>query len=263
MTCARPLALLLALCAPLLAAPLSGCATASTVPDADRHSLARAWDGKLVYLRSSVNVLPLFADGSRRLVSPLHPDSILLLADGRGAPVPPGPVESVVPMGSRVRIQKLEFPTGLVVTRRPPGTPREHPWVYLSFPGAAKDLGYVAVLRTAMTTREDVLAALGDLFSDEDPSLWLKSVSPEARRAIEEKRLLSGMDGEQVMASWGRPERTRQDSEAAADADADNPLRVARYIRVETWTWPVGLRTATFRDGRLTASTPPLEQDAR
>ncbi len=76
---------------------LAGCSAARTVPDADRHSLARAWEGKLVYLRSSVNVLPFHADASRRLVTPLHLDSIVPVSDGQGRPVPVGPVEAVVP----------------------------------------------------------------------------------------------------------------------------------------------------------------------
>lgn len=241
----------------LLAASVAGCSTARTVPDADRHSLAAAWDGKVVYLRSSLNVLPFYADATKRLVSPLHADSILPATDARGAPVGPGPVESMLPMGTRVRVDKLEFPTGLVVARRPVGTPRESPWVFLSYAGAPRDRAFVAVLRASMTTREDALAALADLFSEEDPSAWLKNVAPETKKAIEEKRLVAGMDRDQVLLAWGRPERIRQDFETAA-AQKEGVGRPAKYVMTETWTWPAGARSATFKEGRLTAAAPPL-----
>jgi len=236
---------------------LAGCSAARTVPDADRHSLARAWEGKLVYLRSSVNVLPFHADASRRLVTPLHLDSIVPVSDGQGRPVPVGPVEAVVPLGTAARVEKLEFPTGLGLARRPPGTPRDCPWVHLTLKGQPRDRPFVAVLPPSMETREEVLAALGDLFSEEEPSVWLKNVGPETRKAIEEKRVLAGMDRDQVALAWGRPERIRQDFEEVALEEG--PARTAKYVRRETWTWPLGVRTATFKEGRLAAATPPLE----
>jgi hypothetical protein len=107
-----------------------------------------------------------------------------------------------------------------------------------------------------METREEVLAALGDLFSEEEPSVWLKNVGPETRKAIEEKRVLAGMDRDQVALAWGRPERIRQDFEEVAleEARANGEVRAPR-----DWTWPLGERTATFQEGRLAAATPPLE----
>ena len=250
---ARPFAL-------LLAAALCGCATARTVSEDDRHSLERAWDGKAAYLRSSLNVLPFFGEADKRLVSPLYPDSIQLPAGAAGAQaLLPGPVESVVPMGAQVRIEKLEFPTSLWASPRPLHTPRGCPWVYLSLPGVPRGQTYVAVLRASMTTREEVLAALGDLFSFDEPSLWLKNAGPETRKAIEEKRLLAGMDGEQVLLSWGRPERIRQDLESPA-CPPDNASCIRSPVRVETWTWPLGVRTATFKDGRLSSAQPALEK---
>lgn len=225
-------------------AALTGCASATRLPEADRLSLPKAFEGKLYYLRSSLNVMPFFADDSKRLVSPLPADSILLLQDSQGAPISPGAVESVLPMGSKVRVEKVELPTGLVVARRPLYTPRESPWVYLSLAGKPHGRPFVAVLRPGIASREEMLAALKDILSEDEPSLWLKNVAPEIRRAIEEKRLVAGMDADCVALAWGRPERIRHEVEAG--------------VRVETWTWQLGKRTATLRDGKLSAATPTM-----
>ncbi|MBI5542973.1 MAG: hypothetical protein HY901_03735 [Deltaproteobacteria bacterium] len=229
-------------------APLVGCAAASPLPDPDRHALLRSFEGKVLFLRTSLNVLPFFADDTRHLASPLHADSIHLLDDTKGVPIMPGAVVQVIPLGTKVRIEKVEFPTGLVVSRRPLYTPRDNPWVYLALPGFPRGRPFVVVLRQGMTTGDDYRAALNDLFSDDEPSLWMRNVSAEIRRAIEEKRLVAGMDAEQVMLSWGRPEHIRQTLEAG--------------VRLETWTWPLKKRTATLRDGKLAAAAPPLESAA-
>jgi hypothetical protein len=222
---------------------LAGCAGAP-LPDVDRPSLARGWEGKTFYLRSSLNVMPFFADASRRLASPLFPDSILLLQDSQGAPIPPGPVEEVLPMGTRVRVDRVEFPSGLVVARRPPNTPRHDPWVYLSVPGRAPGRPYVTVLRHNLASREEYLAEVNELLSEDEPVLWLKSASPETRAAIEKKELLPGMDADAVALSWGRPVRIKQELDQG--------------VRVETWTWPLKKRQAVFREGKLIAATPEL-----
>ena len=94
-----------------------------------------------------------------------------------------------------------------------------------------------------MTTREDVLAALNDLFSDDEPALWLRNVGPEARRRSRRSGCSPGMDAEQVALAWGRPERIRQDLEAAS-CPTTNEDCVRTPVRVETWIWPLGVRTA-------------------
>lgn len=230
------------------ALPLAGCASAPLLPENDRLALDREWENKVLYLRASLNVTPFFSDASKRLASPLHADSILLLVDTKGAPISPGEVESVVPMGTKVRIEKIEHPTGLTVTRRPLYTPRNNPWVWLALPGVARGRPYIVVLRHGMLTREDFRAALGDLFSEDEPSIWLKGATPEERQAVEEKRLVAGMGADLVVLSWGRPEKIQQDLDGG--------------VKVETWTWPLGKRSATFRDGKLTAAVPELARPA-
>ena len=113
-------------------APWPCCAAAPRprpCPRRTASSLAREWEGKILFLRSSLNVLPFFADGSKRLISPLHCrlHSRRFPPTPRAPPSPRGRWRRCLPMGTKVRIEKLEFPTGLV--RNPPAahTPRQNP----------------------------------------------------------------------------------------------------------------------------------------
>ncbi len=233
------------LCA-ALAISLGGCASATLVPDDQRIKLTRELEGGVFYLRASVHVLPFFSDPTRRLVTPLPPDSVDLLEDTSGKPILPGPSAALIPLGQRVRIDKIEFPTSLAIARRPLYSPRTNPWVYLSVVGEPAGRPYLAVLRPGIRTREEFLAVFSQLFSDENPESWLTRYPNEVRSALRQKRLLRGMDTDAVRLAWGPPEQIHREFLDGA--------------KVETWTWPLRKRTATLRDGRLVEARPALEQ---
>lgn len=221
---------------------VAGCASASLLPDEERIQLTREYEGKTAFLRASLHVLPFFSDTTRRLVSALPPDSIELLLDGSGAAILPGAPEGMLELGTRVRVERVEFPTSLVVTRRPLYSPRTQPWVYLSVVGGRPGRPFVAVLRQGIKTREEFLAAVDQLFSAEDPAAGLERYPPEIRAAVRAKRLAAGMDQAAVTLAWGRPEKIRQEWVAGA--------------RTETWIWPLGKRSSVFKDGTLTSFEP-------
>ncbi len=228
----------------LAAALLAGCASATLIPDEERARLAQDFEGGVFHLRASMTVTPFFSDGTRRLVSQLPADSIHVLDDTEGKPILPGEQEAILPLGTRVRVDKVEFPTGLVVTKRPLYSPRDVPWVYLSVVGEPRGRPYVAVLRPGIKTREEFVAAMDQLVTKDDPSVWLAKYSPELKQAILEKRLVAGMDSAAVELAWGKPEKISQQYEQG--------------VRVETWTWPLGKRSVKLRDDRLVEATPPL-----
>ena len=230
---------------PIALAALAGCASASLLPDEERIELTRSLEGSTLHLRASVHVMPFFSDGTRRLISPLPPDSIELLLDPSGVPILPGEPEGLLPLGSKVRVEKVEFPTSLVVTRRPLYSPRTVPWLYLSVVGEPRGRPYIAVLRQGIKTREEFLGAVDQILSAQDPSPVLDRYPPEIRAAIRAKRLEPGMDAQALALAWGRPEQIRQEW--------------VEGVKSETWTWPLGKRQATLRDGRLTRASPSLE----
>lgn len=227
-------------------AAATACAPTLLIPDSDRQQVAHELEGQSRYLRSSVHVLPFFSDPSRRLLSAQPPDSIELINDTEGRPILPGEPTGLLPLGTRVRIEKVEFPTSLVVTRRPVYSPRTQPWVYLSVAGQSEGPPYVIVLRQGIRSREEFMGLLDHLLVLEDPRLFLESQPVAVREAIREKRLLPGMSAEAVGLAWGQPEKIRAE------------LRDG--VRVETWSWPLGKREAVIKDGKLESARPPLAE---
>ncbi len=225
---------------------LTGCATANILPEKDRQDVSRALQGQVVYLRQSNAVMPFWSDQTKLLVNANPPDSIELLDNTSGQPILPGEPVGFLELGTRVYVDKIEFPTGLTVSRRGLFTPREYPWIYLSLVGEKHGRPYVAVLRQGIKSREELLAAFDQSFSKDDPTVLLKNYPPEVAAAIRAKKLMAGMDAEAVQMAWGHPERIRVEQVGGE--------------RVETWTWPTGKRTATLKSGKLVSTTPPLEQ---
>ncbi len=228
-----------------VAAALSGCASAVLVPDDQRLSLERDLEGRAFFLRASAHVLPFFGDATRRLATLLPPDSVELIDDPSGQPILPGPTEGLLEIGTRVRIQKVEFPTSLAMARRPLYSPRPNPWVYFAVVGEPAGRPYVAVLRPQIKTREEFLAVFEQVFTEVNPEVDLARFAPDVRAALRQKRLVRGMETDAAKLAWGPPERIQQ---AYADG-----------VKVETWTWPLGKRTAKFRDGKLIESVPAAE----
>jgi len=199
----------------------------------------------VLYLRGSLHVMPFFSEPSLRLASPLPPDSIELLLDTKGEPILPGAPDDLLVQGTLVSIEKVEFPTGMVVTKRPLYSPRTNPWVYFHLAGQPRGRPYVAVLRPGIKTREEFLAVMEQLFCAEDPAIWTARFPLEIKTALREKRLVRGMDAQAVELAWGRPETIKQE--------------YVESVKVETWTWPLGKRQAVLRDGKLVEAKPALE----
>jgi hypothetical protein len=155
-----------------------------------------------------------------------------------GGHAPPGGqvLEGIIPAGTPARIVSIEFPVG------PFGQKAQHQDTY--------------VLVELDKRTQAVLVVDGALGSEsafwDEVELWLTPLSPASaeegwneavRAAVKEKRSLTEMPAEALVAAWGYP-RTRV-------------VRFSANERRETWTWPAGLRTAELHDGRLVESRAP------
>jgi hypothetical protein len=185
------------------------CASYTVVPDADRARIEQAHAGELVWLSQSVYVGAFYDDDRFRLVHPRRFEELTYLKDAEGLPIVPPSTREVIPAGTRVRIERIEWPTGEAVFRRPLYTPRYATWVYLRVcrdrgectferdhrhillaPGGTDDAAaFEQWLQTALTTQ--------------DPNPWLASLPVEQLHAIEQKRALPGMDEKALYASLG------------------------------------------------------------
>lgn len=222
----------------------AGCASYTTLSQEDRgrleQSLARS--DRPQFLKLSYFVTPFFGDPGKKLLTPLPPDEVRLLESPSGQPISPGAVETVLPAGTPVVVDRLEFPTSLAVTERIVYTPRTQPWVYLHVVGAQKAQPLILVLRPKMKSVEEVRAELSRYLTEADPAPILAEWSKAVREGIAHKRAVLDMPAQALEMAWGYPERiVRSFGEVG---------------RKEEWRYPGGQRKAELLEGRVVDFTP-------
>ncbi|MCE9671143.1 hypothetical protein LY474_25355 [Myxococcus stipitatus] len=223
----------------LLAALASGCASYTRMAPESRASLQRTLTGPDAeqFLRVSAHVTPFFGDGSKRLLTPYAPEDLRLLDDSGGKPINPGPVETTLPVGTKLRITKVEFPTAWVVAERVLYTPRTWPWVYLAREDAPNGPPLILVLPPNLEQPDDFRAELEKYLSPQGLTAQLEALAAPVREAVLAKKLVANMSADAVRMAWGPPEVVRRTLEGTA--------------KNEEWTYPGGRRKAFLTDGRL------------
>jgi hypothetical protein len=215
-----------------------GCAPRITVPEDQRREVSREFEGQRLLLKVAVNAGPFFADRSKMLISEQPFGELDLLEDTAGEPIQPPAAERVLPPGTWMRVDKVEFPTGWTIARRVLLSPRYHPWVYLTL--ADDERPYILVLPQTVASAEDVRAEIDRVLSSDDPGTTFRALPDEQRAAVERKVLAEGMGPRGVEMAWGYPDKKKIDKPAGT----------------EEWSWPGGKRRAFFQDGRLTRWEP-------
>jgi hypothetical protein len=220
--------------ASLAVAAALGCAPRATLTPSERGAVLR--DARTEGQRwLSISSRPYhLADGTDApALAPLAPPEW----EVGGHPPPAGQLlEGIIPAGTQARIVRIEFSVG------PFGEKTHHRDTYV-------------VVELGKGTR-GVLVVDGALGSEasfwDEVELWLTPLPPEAaqegwneavRAAVKEKRTVTEMPVEALLAAWGYPRS-----------------RVVHFTptgRRETWTWPGALRTAELQDGRLVESRAP------
>lgn len=234
----------LLLLAPMVLALSASCASYTSLAPEEMSRIDRELtrEQQVWYLKQSFYVTPFFGDGTRRLLTAVPPEEVRLLNDTTGQPIPPGPVEKILPAGTPVRIQDVEFPTALVVTGRLLYTPRTQPWVSLTAENEPADSPLTLVLRPQIKSEAEFLAELEQALSPTPMKDRLEAFSQPVQGAIREKRALVEMPAEALEMAWGSPERIQVTYPKAGEGGT----------REEVWTWPGGRRRAELVDGRVT-----------
>jgi len=150
---------------------------------------------------------------------------------------PPGMLlADIVPAGTPARVVRIDFPVGTFGQR----TSRSDTYVRLSLgPGGEAVLILDASLGSEAAFWDELERWLSPITPASSEEGWNDAV----RAAVKEKRTVTEMPAEAVVAAWGYP-----------------LTRLVSFLpsgRRETWTWPGGLRTAELQDGRLVESHAP------
>jgi len=221
----------------LLAFVVSGCASHTTIPDEDRVRLERSLPGRTFYLRHAMYVGPFWSDESKLYVTDIVPDEIPWVLNPAGVPIDPGAPTGVIPAGTRVRIVRLELPTGYAVATRNPFVPRYNPWLLLEVEGFPGKPVPTMVLRSDLGSQLEFEEEIDRFLSRDDLEPMLAKLPAPMRRAVNEKRLIEGMSSDVVAMAWGWPER--------------RTIAPSPEGRREIWVWPSQRRSAVILGERL------------
>lgn len=237
-----PAALVTSLCA-LAVAAAAGCPSYAVIPDDERKVIDEHATGAVLFLRQSLYVGPFYDDDRYKLVHPRRFEELTYLETIEGDPIAPPPAEGVIPAGTRVRVEAIEWPTGDVVFRRPLYTPRYTTWIMLR---VARDRGpevtverderHILLMPGGIGDAETFDLWFDASLTEEDPNPWLLSLPEEQRHAIALKRPLIGMSYDALTTSLGFPDalsRQMQDG-----------------VTLEVGVW--GAVTITLTDGVVT-----------
>jgi len=215
----------------------TGCASYPTVPQDDRANLVRELTGKRrdVFLRLSFYVMPFFGDPSKKLLATVPPEEVRLVKQPSGEPLNPGPVEAILPAGTRVEITKVEFPAALALSERSLNTPRALPWIYLRA-GSRDGAPLILVLKAGIRSQEEFVAELERYLSDADLTPLMSSWSDVVQLAVRTKTAIIDMSGEALEMAWGYPDKKE--------------ISFVDSVRNEQWIYGKQ-RRAYLADGRV------------
>jgi hypothetical protein len=212
-----------------LALASSACFPAGTLTPDGRERVVRSLALQPRHLRVAVYLAPFYGDETRVLVADRPPSEIELAE----TPLPPPTPVRVLPPGTPVFVDGVQFPTGTALWTRPASTPRLRPWLLATVEGVEPPA--VLLLSARAEDADDVIAEVGRVLSTDDPSPVFQALPDTQRRAILRKEPLEGMGRQAVAMAWGYPDRIAIDGAA----------------RTEEWTWAGGTRRALFQDDRL------------
>jgi hypothetical protein len=225
----------------LLLALETSCFPRASVPDAERRRAERELEGQRRFTKVALWVGPFFGDDTKWLVSDSPFSELDLLETSEGKPIAPPPAQRVLLPGTPLVIEKVEFPTGLIIAKRVVMTPRYHPWVYLRAPGEPRPL--VLVLPQTLASADEVRLELERTLGASDPTAAFQALPEEERSAIARKQPLEGMGPQALEMAWGYPEKK------VIDRPAGN----------EEWSWADGRRKAFLHRGKLQRWESPRE----
>lgn len=215
----------------------AGCAGTTVLSPPVREDLAQRVHGRRQYLAVSMYAGPFFREADRQLLSAAPFSELRLLEGPGGGAISPGVEEMVWPAGTEVRVREVEFPTGLVVTRRPILTPRYHPWVMLEVasvpppPPPHQATVWILVLRDGIESPDAFWTEWRKYLAEDPPT-------PEQAELVAQKRAKVGMSAADLAMAWGPPTRKVYGEPQGG-------------VRREEWQWFGGERRALLEGGRV------------
>ncbi|HEU4382406.1 MAG TPA: hypothetical protein VFR85_02790 [Anaeromyxobacteraceae bacterium] len=223
-----------ALAAAVLLPALAACAPRLIIPGDDQARLGRELKGARRFLRVAVWSGPFYGDKGMVLVSDRPYAELDQMQTPGGEHIAPPPADRILPPGTPVTVQEVEFPSGGAFVTRAVMTPRYEPWLLFRVPD--DDRVHVLVLSRTAASADELIAEMDRVVTASDPSPQLKALPASTREAVLRKELVDGMSRQAAGMAWGLPDKIVMD----------------RPARTEEWTWMGSKRRAFFQEDRLT-----------
>ena len=186
----------------------AGCASYNVIPDESRARIEQAHEGELLFVKQSLYAGRFYDDDRYRLVHPRRFEELTYLQNAEGEPIAPPPADEIIPAGTRVRVERIEWPDGDAVFRRPLYTPRYTTWIFLRVArgtGAGVTIEraerHILLLPGGLSGEESFDQWFSAALSSTDPTPWLRSLSELQQVAIAQKRPAKGMTYEALTAA--------------------------------------------------------------
>ncbi len=204
----------------LIAAVLAtGCPSKTLLAPKQQASIQQHFTGRVLYLKYSCYATPFWAYDDRLYLTEHELDERVLITSPAGDPILPGKPVRILPMATKVRITKIEFPTSLAMSHRKLNSPRHFTWVFVQVvPPDGADLDqapsskpYVLVLTQQIKSLSMFEKTLGLYLVDADPSKEFSHRPVEIIEAIREKKVVEGMRYDAVLRSRGQPEKVMRE----------------------------------------------------
>lgn len=191
----------------------AGCPSYTSMASGTQQRIREVRDGQLLWLKQSMYAGPFWDDDRYRLLSPFPFDRVEAVLSPEGEPLLPPAHDSIVPAGTRVRVERVVFPTGDAVFRRPLYSPRYATWVYLRVAKTRGDTRLEHEQRHILLLPAHVLDVEGfdtwfeAALTTDDPNPWIRSLESRQRLGVDQKRAVVGMSYEALAAALGAPDR--------------------------------------------------------
>lgn len=187
----------------------------------------------MLWLQQSMYVGPFYDDDRYRLLDPRRFEELRYLRNAEGDVIQPPAASGIVPAGTRVRLEKIDFPTGDKVWRRPLYTPRYTTWLQLR---VARDRGdvtlerqqkHILLLPAFLKDQKGFEQWLDSMLTEEDPNQMIRDLPADQREGIDTKTPVVGMTRKTLTMALGYPDRMRSETQARGDTEVQ--VEVAVY----------------------------------
>ena len=194
----------------------TGCPGHTQIPVEEQQGIQNNFEGQIFWLQQSLYAGEFYDDDRYQLVHPRRFDALTYLKNAEGEIILPPPAQSIIPMGTRVRVEKIDFATQKNILKRPIFTPRYATWVFLRVAKARGDTllerekVHILLPPGGIHNQKAFELWLTTVINTEDPNPWLNKQGSAFREGIFQKRPVVGMDQRGLTAAMGMPDRLLQ-----------------------------------------------------